>query len=129
MACEVSRSNLDMYLDRELPEEEMRAFDSHVRGCLSCSAEALSRTQLSRSIKAAGHAYQPSADFQKRIEQTIASQPRRRFFSGNIGSSWMLAVAAAMVLCVGLLTATFMRSRAANEQIFTEIADLHVANL
>ncbi len=127
MECEFSRAKLDTYLDGELPEGEMRTFDRHIRSCLSCSAEALTRTQLSRSIQAAGRAYQPSADFQRRIQQTVT--PGRRFLSVNLRSGWMLAVAAGIVLAFGLLLSTFMRTKKANEQTFSEIADLHVATL
>src|SRR6266699_3826114 len=45
MVCEPWKARLDTYLDGEVPEEEMRTFDSHVRNCTSCSADALSRVQ------------------------------------------------------------------------------------
>jgi anti-sigma factor RsiW len=129
MGCEVGRSKLDTYLDGELPEEEMGSFGSHLRGCLSCSAEALSRTQLSRSIKAAGSAYEPSAEFRRRIEQTISSHPRHRFFAKNLTPGWMLAVAAGIVLAFGMLTTNYLRGRSTNEHVFSEVADLHVSTL
>jgi anti-sigma factor RsiW len=129
MGCEVSRAKLDTYLDGELPEEEMRSFDSHVRSCLACSAEALARTQMSRSIKAAGKAYEPSVDFRRRIERTIASQPRYRFLPENLRSGWILAFAAVIVLSFGFLITSYLRNGAANEQVFSEIADLHVSTL
>ena len=51
MVCECWKEKLDTYLDNELPEEEMRTFDAHVRGCTSCSADALARVQTKRAIK------------------------------------------------------------------------------
>ncbi len=50
MVCESWKTKLDTYLDGELPEQEMRAFDAHVRGCSSCSADALARVQMKRAI-------------------------------------------------------------------------------
>ena len=86
MVCEYQKARLDTYLDGEVPEEEMRTFDSHVRNCPSCSADALSRVQLKRAIQAAGKRFTPSAEFRNRIQRSIASKPRRAF-----GLGWMLA--------------------------------------
>src|ERR1700693_1838238 len=98
MVCESWKAKLDSYLDGEVPQEEMRSFDSHVRNCPSCSADALSRVQLKRAVQGAGKRFTPSAEFRKRMQQSIASKPRRTFRMG-----WMLA-AAAVVLVAGTLT-------------------------
>jgi anti-sigma factor RsiW len=125
MVCESWKAKLDTYLDGEVPEEEMRTFDSHVRNCSSCSADALSRVQLKRAIQAAGKRFTPSAEFRKRMQQSIASKPRHSFRLGR-----MLATAAAAVLVVGTLaTSTYLGNRSARDQMFSEIADLHVATL
>src|ERR1700758_5524918 len=98
MVCESWKERLDTYLDGELPQEEMRTFDSHVRNCSSCSADALSRVQLKRAIQIAGKRFAPSAEFRKRMQQSIASKPRHSF-----RLAWMLA-AAAVVLVAGNFT-------------------------
>ena len=36
MVCESWKAKVDTYLDGELPDEEMRTFDAHVRSCPSC---------------------------------------------------------------------------------------------
>ena len=94
MACESMKGKLDTYLDGELPEQEMRTLDSHVRSCASCSSDALEKLQMKRAIQVAGKRFTPSAEFRKRIEQTVASKPRRSFGFGNLRQSWILAVAA-----------------------------------
>src|SRR5271155_3297838 len=104
MVCESWKAKLDTYLDGELPEEEMREFDAHVRGCLSCSADALTQVQMKRAILLAGKRFTPSAEFRKRMQQSIAPQPRHSF-----GLRWMLA--AAVILVVGTLTASYVISR------------------
>ena len=58
------------------------------------------------------------------MQQSIASKPRRSFRLG-----WMLAAAAAVILVVGTLTSTYLGTRSGRDQVFSEIADLHVATL
>ena len=124
MVCESWKAQLDTYLDGELPQEDLRTFDSHVRNCPSCSADALSRVQLKRAIHMAGKRFTPSAEFRKRMQQTMAPKPRR-----SLRLEWMLASAAAVLLVVGALTSTYLGNRSGRDQVFSEIADLHVATL
>src|SRR5271166_4179610 len=123
MVCESWEAKLDSYLDGELPEEEMRAFDAHLRGCPSCSSDALARVQMKRAILLAGRRFTPSVEFRKRTQQSIAPQPRHGF-----SLRWTFA-AAAVILVVGTLTASYVSSRSGRDQIYGEVADLHVAAL
>jgi anti-sigma factor RsiW len=122
MVCESWKAKLDTYLDGEVPEQEMHTFDAHVRTCPSCSADALARVQLKRTIQVAGKRFTPSAEFRRRVQQRIAAKPRRSF---NLG--WMFAAAA--ILVVGTLTSVYLGTRSGRDQVFSEIADLHVATL
>lgn len=124
MVCEPWKDQLDTYLDGELPEEEMRTFDAHVRGCPSCSADALARVQMKRTVQAAGKRFTPSADFRRRMQQSIATKPQRSFRLG-----WILAAAAAAILVAGALTSTYVGNRSGRDHVYSEIADLHVATL
>jgi anti-sigma factor RsiW len=125
MVCESWKSQLDTYLDGELPEEEARNFDAHVRSCPSCSADALSRVQMKRAIHVAGKRFTPSAEFRRRVQQSIAAKPRRGLHLG-----WSFAVAAAVVVLVaGALTSHYLGNLSARDHVFSEIADLHVATL
>jgi anti-sigma factor RsiW len=124
MVCESWKAKLDTYLDGEVPQEEMRPFDAHVRNCPSCSADALSRVQLKRVIQVAGKRFTPSAEFRNRMQQNMAPKRRRSFRLG-----WTLAAAAAVVLVVGTLTSTYLGNRSGRDQMFSEIVDLHVATL
>ena len=65
MVCESWKEKLDTYLDGEVPEQEMRTFDAHVRNCPSCAADALTRVQMKRAIQVAGKRFTPSAEFRK----------------------------------------------------------------
>ena len=123
MVCESWKSKLDTYLDGEVPEGDLRPFDAHVRSCSSCSADALTRLQMKRAIQAAGKRYAPSAEFRKRIQEKIAPKLRLRF-----GLRWMFVAAAAVILVAGTLTSAYLGTRS-RDQVFSEIADLHVATL
>src|SRR5277367_146776 len=123
MVCETWKAKLDTYLDGELPEAETRIFDGHVRSCQSCSADALTRIQMKRTIQVAGRRFTPSAEFRRRVQQGIAPKPRR-----NLGLGWMFALAA-VILAIGAMTLTYVGTRSDRGQVFSEIADLHVATL
>jgi anti-sigma factor RsiW len=124
VVCESWKAKLDTYLDGELPSEEMRTFDAHVRSCPSCSADALTRVQMKRAIQVAGKRFTPRTEFRRRMQQSIAPKPQRRFRLG-----WMLAAAAAVILVVGTLTSAYLGTRSGRDQVFSELADLHVETL
>jgi anti-sigma factor RsiW len=124
MVCESWRAKLDTYLDGEVPDEEMRTFDAHVRNCPSCSADALTRVQMKRAIQVAGKRYTPSAEFRKRMQRKIAAKPQR-----SLGLGWTFAATAAAIIVVGTLTSIYLGTRSGRNQVFSEIADLHVATL
>ena len=123
MVCESWKAKLDTYLDGELSEEEMRTFDTHVRSCPSCSWDALARVQTKRAIQVAGKHFTPSAEFRKRVQQSIAPKPQ-----SGLRLGWMFAAAMAVILAVAALTSTYVGTRG-RDQVFSEIADLHVAML
>src|SRR5579862_8244027 len=129
MVCESWKTKLDSYLDGELPEQELRTFDAHVRGCSSCSTDALARVQMKRAIQVAGKRFVPSSEFRRRIEQRVTPKPQRSFRLG-----WMLASATAVILVVATLASIYVgsgsgRDQASRDHVYSEIADLHVATL
>jgi anti-sigma factor RsiW len=126
MVCEYWNAKLDTYLDGELPSEEMRAFDVHVHNCPSCSADALTRVQTKRIIQVAGKRFTPTAEFRRRMQRSIAAKPRH----GRFGFEWITATAVIAILAVVGFTATYNeRERVRTEQVYGEVADLHVATL
>jgi anti-sigma factor RsiW len=124
MVCESWKAKLDTHLDGEVPEEEMRTFDAHVRSCPSCAADTLARVQMKRAIQTAGKRYAPSAEFRRRMQRKIAPGAKRSFVLG-----WMPAAAAAAILAIGMLTSAYLTARSGRDRMFSEIADLHVATL
>jgi anti-sigma factor RsiW len=126
MACEAWKQELDTYLDGELPSEQMRVFDAHVHSCPSCAADALLRVQMKRHIHAVGKRFTPTPEFRKRMQQSIAAKPGR----SSVGLTWVMASAVVAVLVViGLAAVDREREHARSEQVYGEVADLHVATL
>jgi anti-sigma factor RsiW len=125
MACEQWQSQFDAYLDGELSEDAMRALDAHLRTDPACAADVLARLQFKRAVKSAGARYVPSADFRSKIQRRIAAKPRRSWIF-----AWKLATAAlAILLAVGVVTTYITRQNLGQRQIYSELADLHVATL
>jgi anti-sigma factor RsiW len=125
MVCDNWTEKLDAYLDGELPATETRALGEHLRGCPGCAAESLSRVQLKRVVHSAGQKFTPAPAFRARVQQSIAARqpaPLKRF--------WFPVLAMAMVLLiVGALSLTLNRGRHGEQQLLSELADLHVATL
>ena len=129
MVCESYKAKLDTYLDGELPEPEIRRFDSHLSSCPSCSTEALGRERMKRSIQIAGKRFTSSAEFRKRIQQSLASKPQRSFGLGSFRPGWLLAAAALILVALGVFTSHYLGSRSSSDHVFSEIADLHAGTL
>jgi anti-sigma factor RsiW len=125
MACETWTEKLDAYFDGELPADETRALQEHLRGCATCAAEALGKLQQKLAVRAAGQRFKPDAAFRSRIEKSIAP--------GKL-STWkrywlpvLATVAVLLVASAGLLTLN--RDRRDQQHLMSELADLHVATL
>jgi anti-sigma factor RsiW len=125
MACENWADKLDAYLDGELPAAEARAFGEHLRGCAACSAESLSRVQLKRAVQGAGQRFTPDPAFRARIQKSIAGRK-----SAGWKRFWFPALAGVAVLLIAvLLPIGVNRGGGREQQLLSELADLHVATL
>jgi anti-sigma factor RsiW len=125
MVCDAWAEKLDAYLDGELPAAEARAFGEHLRGCAGCAAESLRRVQQKLAVRAAGRRFTPDAAFRARIQQSIAVRKparwRRLWFPALVGATVLLVAA--------LLPLSLHHGRRSDEQVLSELADLHVATL
>ena len=127
MVCETWKSQLDTYVDGELLEEQMRAFDSHLRNCASCAGDALVRVQRKRHLHAAGRRYAPSGQFRRRMQQRLPSKAQ-----WNIqGFNWRFATAVAAMFLLLSAGAIDLRQHGIlqGQGVYSELADLHVATL
>jgi len=125
MTCETWQQRIDEYLDAELPEAEARELDAHLRACTSCSTQALTRSELKRSIHLAGKRFAPDPEFRKRIQNSISPKawaPRRWAWIVEFGA----LCAAVLLLIFGSLVWIRQSQR---QQLVGELTDLHVATL
>lgn len=122
MACEMLMSDLDAYVDGELPEGELRAFESHLRSCFSCTATAVSKLQMKRAVQTAGRRYTAGYELRRRIQDSIAVKPQATSrFGWAFQMAGLAVIAASILLYLGL--------RPQPGAVYSEIADLHVAAL
>jgi anti-sigma factor RsiW len=120
MACDRWSVKLDTYLDGELSSEEMRSVDAHVRSCASCAADALARVQMKGLVRASGKSFAASPEFRARV---LSRKPKRRLM-------WTWAFAGISLVLLIALSITYVgQQRSRRAQIFSELADLHVATL
>jgi anti-sigma factor RsiW len=125
MACGSWSEKLDACFDGELAADDARALQEHLRGCSSCAAEGLARLQQKLAVRAAGPRFTPDPAFRARIAKSIAARkpsPWKRY--------WLPALAtAAVLLMVSAFLLTLNRERRGEQQLISELADLHVATL
>jgi anti-sigma factor RsiW len=123
MTCEW-RGQLDRYVDSELSEPEMTRVDAHLRSCASCAADALARMRMKRSIHAsATNAFVPSAEFRAQLSKQIGTSPKRAL-------PWLPQFAFATALIAIVVVGISLWQRHSQRQnLFAEIADVHVATL
>jgi anti-sigma factor RsiW len=125
MVCDAWTEKLDAYLDGELPAAEARALGEHLKGCAACAAESLSRVQQKRALHTAGQRFIPDPAFRARLQQSIA--PRR---PARWNRFWFPALATAAVLLIAaVFPLTINREHRGEQQLLSEVADLHVATL
>jgi anti-sigma factor RsiW len=122
MNCETGK--IDAYIDGELGPAESAAVESHMRACPACSAEALTRMQLKRSVRAAAQHFESSPEFRARIAGGL-STPRRKL---QLFSWPQFATAIAAVLLVAISIPLIAR-HFTRRQAVAELLDLHIATL
>lgn len=124
MACDSWLAKLDTYLDGELSSSEMTAFDAHVRTCSVCAANALTRVQMKRAVRAAGLRFKAAPEFRQKIREQISapSRPRRSL-------SWLWALATLALVLGAFFTGWVTQERSRQRALYSELTDLHVVTL
>jgi anti-sigma factor RsiW len=125
MVCESWSEKLDAYFDGELPADEARALQEHLRGCPACAAEGLSKLQQKLALRAAGQRFKPDPAFRARMQESFTPRkpsPRKRYWLPVLATAAVLLIASAILL-------TMNRERRDQQHLMSELADLHVATL
>jgi anti-sigma factor RsiW len=116
------RDKIDAYADGEIADQEVAAFDEHLRMCRDCAAEALSRMQMKRATRTAAMRFTAPPELRQRIEQSLA--PKRWRFAFLMSPALALAV---VLILVAAVSSMVMMRRSARQQAMTELLDMHVA--
>ena len=125
MVCESWSEKLDAYFDGELPADEARALQEHLRGCPACAAEGLSKLQQKLALRGAGQRFKPDPAFRARMQESFTPRkpsPRKRYWLSVLATAAVLLIASAILL-------TMNRERRDQQHLMSELADLHVATL
>jgi anti-sigma factor RsiW len=125
MVCESWSEKLDAYFDGELPADEARALQEHLRGCPACAAEGLSKLQQKLALRAAGQRFKPDPAFRARMQESFTPRkpsPWKRYWLPVLATAAVLLIASAILL-------TMNRERRDQQHLMSELADLHVATL
>jgi anti-sigma factor RsiW len=135
MGCEAWTEKLDAYFDGELPTDEARALQQHLRGCPICAAQGLAKVQQKLAVKGAGQRFAPDPAFRARLEKSIgARRPSLSLSSTQRRRGWLpvfeIATIAALALIGVALFLTLHRGGWRDEnQLMSELVDQHVATL
>ena len=119
--CSQDRNALAAYLDGELPADQERSLQDHLRNCSDCGAEVAAMVSMRRAMKPAASRFKPSDEFRRKVQTQIAPKQRIRF-----RWFWPAAVAA---LAVMVLAVVWTRQSTLRNQTFREVADLHISDL
>ncbi|MGA2359870.1 MAG: anti-sigma factor [Terriglobales bacterium] len=129
MACEPWTGKLDTYFDGELPAEEARALDEHLRGCATCAAEGLRKLQQKRAVRDAGQRFTPDPAFRARLQASLAARrPSPSLWRRSWLPIFVTATATALLIAVAVLL-SLNRARNSEQQLMSELVDQHVATL
>ena len=115
---------LDLYVDGELPGDELKEVEAHLQACPTCAADALNRLQLKRMTQSAGRRFSPRPEFRLKVAQSIDAAKRPSW-----AWRWAPVLAAAAVLVLMLIPGAVWLQHARSEQALGELADLHVSTL
>jgi anti-sigma factor RsiW len=101
--CEKLRGRLDAYLSRELPEESSREVQRHLESCPRCAAELETRARIRARLQAAVLATPVPADLEPKVRRALRGAVRGEPARPRTGL-WAVAAAAAVILCVALVS-------------------------
>jgi anti-sigma factor RsiW len=134
MKCERVSEKLISYLDGKLDQSERREVEEHLAGCAACRTRAEEFRGV-WSIMDEFRAIEPSFEFDARVRQRVAEDPRHSWFAWFVPQA-RFALAAVLLIALTVWVAKRPASNpslpplpgaaAANEQDFNAIRNLGV---
>ena len=129
MTCAECSAQLDSYLDGELNAEEVVRLEAHLRECSSCVSESARRMQWKRVTRSVGQRYVAERSLRERVQKQVSRKSAGRFSMMWRWRALYVLPALAMVLLAAAWLADMSVGRARNQQVISELADLHVSTL
>jgi hypothetical protein len=105
-ACQKFRAKLDSYIDNELLTEGSLEMIEHFKHCTACTKEAQDRRGVSRRLRDAVREGPVPAGLERRIRDRLR-QPKKP----KAKKLFLMAIAAALVLCFGVLRLNYSSGR------------------
>lgn len=127
MVCESWQRQLDSYVDGELPPRRMELFNVHLRHCPLCAATTLAHMQMRRNVHSSGKRFTPSAEFRRRVQNSITGRPQSYFIQTR--RTLAAALIAAMILTGIGMHLGLHRAHQRGQEAYSELADMHVSTL
>ena len=125
--CEPMRRNLDAYLSNELGRDAMNDLQRHLEGCPACSQELAARTRVRDALRrVVGSAIPPEP-----LRRSIRFELRERqagFGVGSLRPRWVVALAGAMCIILGVATTQQWLKVRRERQIVASVLALGVAD-
>ena len=112
-ACRKVRGHLDSYLSRELPAQTRREVERHLEGCPPCAAELETRARIRAQLQAAVRATPVPTGLEAKVRRAVQGAGPDKVARPRTGL-WAVAAAAAVILCVALVS--FLRMKTNPEQ-------------
>lgn len=74
-ACEENRQRIFLYLDDELRDEDLAAFESHVKACAACRQTLEAERRFVEDVRSARPLYTAPAELRARVETIVHEAP------------------------------------------------------
>lgn len=125
--CERTRRQMDAYLSNELLVETTGEMLKHLETCEACSHELQSRMRIREALQRAAARQSLPEGMGDALHQRLKRAHRRPFWASG-GPTWTLAVAAAAMLSIVLVTGLQWRKLEHARQMVTSVLQLGVSD-
>jgi len=136
MTCADCLENLGPFIDGELPAEEARLIDEHLRTCADCAAAHGRLVETSSQLKGALMRYEAPDVLKARIRASLAENTRdatseRVLVPLRRSRGWLRTIAAAAVVAIvsSGLTFAVMRQRVPGNSVEQQVLASHIRSL
>lgn len=121
MDCDYWQDKADAFVDNELPQGEVREFESHLRECQACAAETVARQRLKSDTRTAGLRFEPSAELQAKVAKRVQKRQKAAW------AWWPALAGVAAALLFAVLAGQIWNRQQSQSALVAQLVDQHVA--